>query len=72
MQGEKGGDFFGEANPKGKKILPEPCMEKSPYIESEKGETLKGVKKVDISIVLEIFVCVQIDTLPCPNGHTRK
>jgi hypothetical protein len=33
------------------KILPEPCVEHSPYIESEKRESYKSVKKVDIPVV---------------------
>jgi hypothetical protein len=44
------------------KILPDHCMEKSPYIESEKRRTLKSFKKVDISVVLEIFMCPQKGT----------
>lgn len=55
MQGGKGGDFFGVAYPKGKKILPVPCMEKSPYLESESKLAIKLVKNVGISRVFTSF-----------------
>ncbi|RVU62658.1 hypothetical protein BM74_19345 [Bacillus thuringiensis] len=44
------------------KILPVPCGTFSPYIESEKRMTLKSCKKVDISVVIKIFVYPQKGT----------
>lgn len=47
-----------------KKNTTRPLLEEKPlYIESEKEENAKSVKNVDISIVLEIFICDQMDTL---------
>jgi len=46
--------FLSDSVPKDKKILPEPCLEKSPYIESESIRPIKSLIKVDISVVLEI------------------
>ncbi|PFT95221.1 hypothetical protein COK81_11770 [Bacillus thuringiensis] len=54
------------------KILPVPCGTFSPYIESEKGRTLKSFKKVDISVVLEIFVYPQKGTLPSLKRDTQN
>ncbi|MEK4581891.1 hypothetical protein [Bacillus sp. FSL R12-0074] len=54
------------------KILPVPCGTFSPYIESEKRSTLKSFKKVDISVVLEIFVYPQKGTLPSPKRDTQN
>lgn len=51
MQGLEGGDFFECFY---QKILPVPCVEKSPYIESESIRPIKSLIKIVISIVLEI------------------
>jgi hypothetical protein len=46
--------------------------EKPLYIESEKGESAKSVKNVDISIVLEIFMCGIFATVLWRFCHTLK
>lgn len=56
-----------------KKNTTRPLLEEKPlYIESEKEENAKSVKNVDISIVLEIFICDQMDTLSQGVKKTRR
>lgn len=59
----KGWRFFWRSEPAGQKILPEPCMEKSPYIESESKLAIKLLKKIIISRVYDRFHSCQIKQL---------
>jgi hypothetical protein len=53
-------EIFWRSEPEGQKILPEPCMEKSPYIESESKLTSRLLKNVIISRVYNSFRSYQI------------
>ncbi|MGE6553291.1 hypothetical protein ACQKFK_31590 [Bacillus mycoides] len=69
MQWKKGGDFLSVFF---KKYYLTIAWRKTPYIESEKRRTIKSFKKVDISVVLEIFVYPQKGTLPSRKRDTQN
>ncbi|MEK4504286.1 hypothetical protein [Bacillus sp. FSL R12-0069] len=64
----EGGDFQEQSGGKYYLFLAELLT----LIESEKRRTLKSFKKVDISVVLEVFVYPQKGTLPSLKRDTQN